>query len=632
MAALPQLPAVQETSDDASKDAVFENILETLQENNFLLDEIEENTESDESITEKRNRRIKEEETDPKEKKPGIFSKVGSGLKATGGALQKLNPFSGGIGTKTTILLLAGALFAITKLGPKLVDPLAKFLQWFKEDAMQDITDLWITAKGWWTKTWNNVTEFFNWMRYEFIPDMQDLWVKAKVWWAIQWPKVQKFFDWVKGIFTKIGDYIDSFDKDGIPGLSKDEMKDLQEDLVGKVKDMLMTAFGTLSLITVGLFAVGGIGYAMLKGAAQAATFRLFGGKKPSGGGGGSVRGSAKPKPSIIKTALKSLAVGTQAFTGTSVGATRATAAAVSGATRTTAAAVSGATTTLPKGTRLNSAGRLINIKSGQYVKPFAHLSKYPRLLSAARKIPLLGPVLSGALAYSVMTNDKLSKDEKIVEMGGILGGALGSIGFGIAGAAIGSAFPIVGTVIGGLVGSLGGYFGGEWAGEKLASFLFGKEVEPMSEMMMSSGSKKRSSRGPVEAMSESMMSSGSKKRSSRGSREMGGVNDQYYDGEVPKLSILGEEGMTASKGSSPIHKFQDISQFGPQAFSSKDSDFIIKVLNPDADIRAKGDNRYNFVDSRTITSNKLDNYVGSGLTPSNLDNTSLAFTRGQLL
>ena len=41
MAALPQLPAVQETSDDASKDAVFENILETLQSNNSLLDEIE---------------------------------------------------------------------------------------------------------------------------------------------------------------------------------------------------------------------------------------------------------------------------------------------------------------------------------------------------------------------------------------------------------------------------------------------------------------------------------------------------------------------------------------------------------------------------------------------------------------
>ena len=81
MAALPQLPAVQETSDDASKGAVFENILETLQSNNSLLGEIDENTESDETASVKRKRRVKEENTDKK----GMFSSALGGLGAGSG-------------------------------------------------------------------------------------------------------------------------------------------------------------------------------------------------------------------------------------------------------------------------------------------------------------------------------------------------------------------------------------------------------------------------------------------------------------------------------------------------------------------------------------------------------------------
>jgi len=130
MAALPQLPAVQETSDDASKDAVFENILETLQSNNSLLDEIEDNTESDETASEKRKRRVKEENTDKK----GMFSSalggLGAGIKGVGGVLNKANPFQeGGLGTKMSILLISGVLFAISKFGDKLVKPLADVLK-----------------------------------------------------------------------------------------------------------------------------------------------------------------------------------------------------------------------------------------------------------------------------------------------------------------------------------------------------------------------------------------------------------------------------------------------------------------------------------------------------------------------
>ena len=106
----------------------------------------------------------------------------------------------------------------------------------------------------------------------------------------------------------------------------------------------------------------------------------------------------------------------------------------------------------------------------------FAHLKKYPLLLKAAKKIPLLGPILSTVGVISLLTGNA-SKEDKIKGIGGLLGGGLGSFGFGVVGATLGSIFPGVGNVIGGLLGSLVGWFGGEWAGEKLAGFLMGEEL-----------------------------------------------------------------------------------------------------------------------------------------------------------
>jgi hypothetical protein len=108
--------------------------------------------------------------------------------------------------------------------------------------------------------------------------------------------------------------------------------------------------------------------------------------------------------------------------------------------------------------------------------KGFAHLKKYPLLLKAAKKIPLLGPILSTVGVISLLTGNA-SKEDKIKGIGGLLGGGLGSFGFGVVGAALGSIFPGPGNVIGGLLGSLVGWFGGEWAGEKLAGFLMGEEL-----------------------------------------------------------------------------------------------------------------------------------------------------------
>jgi hypothetical protein len=113
----------------------------------------------------------------------------------------------------------------------------------------------------------------------------------------------------------------------------------------------------------------------------------------------------------------------------------------------------------------------------GGVVDKFKHLSKFPLLKKAATKIPLLGPLLSGAFAVQLLLSDA-PKEEKIKGIGGLLGGSLGATGFGIIGGTLGSIVPGFGTVIGGLLGSTLGYFAGDYLGTKVASFLMGEGAE----------------------------------------------------------------------------------------------------------------------------------------------------------
>jgi len=105
------------------------------------------------------------------------------------------------------------------------------------------------------------------------------------------------------------------------------------------------------------------------------------------------------------------------------------------------------------------------------------HLSKFPLLKKAATKIPILGPLLSGAFAVQLLMSDA-PKEEKIKGIGGLLGGALGAVGLAKIGGLIGLAFGGIGAPIGAAIGGLAGWFGGEWAGKKLAGFLMGDMVE----------------------------------------------------------------------------------------------------------------------------------------------------------
>ena len=271
---------------------------------------------------------------------------------------------------------------------------------------------------------------------------------------------------YVKQVYDMINDYVMQFDtrgtrtmhptegviETGDGKLDAFEMKNLKEDLEKKLANFVGTLV-TNTIKALGLVFGAGLLYQFAKGAA----FRAGLGGSPSGDG--PPRRSARG--SLVKNLAKSLVVGTSAFSS-SVG-------------QTTAAA------SLKPGQAINKAGSIYNTKTGQIVKPasaFSHLSKYPRLMMAARRIPILTPLLTGALAIDTMTNDELDKDEKITALGGILGGGLGAMGFGALGATLGTTFGPAGTVIGAILGSLTGFVGGEKLGQVLAGFLLGKERE----------------------------------------------------------------------------------------------------------------------------------------------------------
>ena len=106
---------------------------------------------------------------------------------------------------------------------------------------------------------------------------------------------------------------------------------------------------------------------------------------------------------------------------------------------------------------------------------PSKWYSKFPRI-QGLRNIPgtsLLFAALDSALAAGIMLDDSLTKNEKIEQLGPLIGGAVGALGFGALG-------TVVGGPIGGSIGALAGYLGGDWAGTKLAAYLLGKEEAPI--------------------------------------------------------------------------------------------------------------------------------------------------------
>jgi len=310
-------------------------------------------------------------------------------------------------------------------------------------------------------------------------------------------------------------------------------MQNLKDDLMKKAQDLVTSIIGTvwneISFATKLMFAAGGAVSILLQGALVARVAKMIAGvsgKTPPGG---------DTKPSDAKDNFKSkskiskiLTKAASAFTISS----GATASSVGGASAAASAA---------QGTRLNSAGRLINSKTGRYVAQFGgktfsllHLAKYPTALKLVQRLPFLAPIFGGLQALALFNDPNATHDDKIEGLGRIIGGVGGAAIFGKIGAALGAlgAIPTGGLSIlaGGLVGSVGGYFAGEYMGGKLAQYILGEEPEfPKFNFGDSNlGSTLNTSTGTVENLPIS--------------KDNVGVNDEYYDSnDVPKMSILGD-------------------------------------------------------------------------------------------
>lgn len=180
---------------------------------------------------EQRDERIASENTDKDPDKGG--SESSGDKKGFMETLKGLNPFTGGIGTKTGILLLAGTLFAISKFGDKLVKPLASVLEQIDKDGgiLDKFKD----------------TEFFKGAVLAFEK------IKARA--KLIAEDIEKLLAAVVRVatvindaFVKVDEYIATFDKDGEEGLSQSERADLFDDMKSRAVSAISGFMGDIML------------------------------------------------------------------------------------------------------------------------------------------------------------------------------------------------------------------------------------------------------------------------------------------------------------------------------------------------------------------------------------------------
>ena len=228
------------------------------------------------SDAERRDELIAGENTDVS---PPTDSPTDTGGRSFLETLRGLNPFKDGIGTKTTILLLTGALFAITQFGDKLIKPLASFLEWADGDPTESIGEYSEKFKKWWATKWAGVKLFWADIKVKF-EDMKKEYENLKEWWEPKWASVKSFFKLFKDMFTGIDNWIKSYDKDDSGVLETDEIETLVDDVFKTIKDsiwsmtdgLVSTLVKSISLITVGVAALKylwktGVGTGALAGA-----------------------------------------------------------------------------------------------------------------------------------------------------------------------------------------------------------------------------------------------------------------------------------------------------------------------------------------------------------------------------
>jgi len=120
----------------------------------------------------------------------------------------------GSLGGKLGLALLGGALILLNKYSDELAGPdgyLTKFLKYMKE---------------------------------KLIPDIKLLYEDLQKWWDVGWEKVKGFFTYIEKIFEKVGAYMDTFDVDGVDGLSKVEVKAMMDDIGSRLWTLITDTAG----------------------------------------------------------------------------------------------------------------------------------------------------------------------------------------------------------------------------------------------------------------------------------------------------------------------------------------------------------------------------------------------------
>lgn len=137
----------------------------------------------------------------------------------------------------------------------------------------------------------------------------------------------------------------------------------------------------------------------------------------------------------------------------------------------------------LPPGYVRNSAGQIIDQKTGRYVSPkeVAELiakqgGKWAKFTKLLRFLGVAGSIIPALIDPAIA----MYNDEPYEEVRKQLIGALGSVSGGVLGAAAGAALGAavtgpgapLGGAVGGIIGGVVGAFAGEWTAETLADFL----------------------------------------------------------------------------------------------------------------------------------------------------------------
>jgi len=227
------------SSTDSSTDSSKMDMLQTLQaiyeetqESSDTLDEIEVHLDDDDNPLDDARDNLKASNKDKKK------FRLAEGLKkAAGGVQAGFGKVKESLSGKLGLALLGGGLLLLNKYGDEIAGP-----------------------DGW-------LTKFLKYMKEDLIPDVKALYEDLQVWWDVGWKKVTGFFTFLETTFTSIGAYIDSFDTDGVKGLSDIERDELMADLQEKggkfVGDMLMGMLSGLgSALFSGALAFSGISLA----------------------------------------------------------------------------------------------------------------------------------------------------------------------------------------------------------------------------------------------------------------------------------------------------------------------------------------------------------------------------------